>query len=61
MPPSRIRINPDSGVQHYINPTPGSAEDLEAAYDKLRAMAGWLRDMAAQTEARLGADKPKAK
>jgi len=48
-------FNPDSG-ERYINPSPESVEELEAACRKLRTMGQWLRDIASQLEAKLSAD-----
>jgi hypothetical protein len=50
-------FNPDAG-DRYINSAPASPEELENARSRLRTLVQWLRDIAAQVEVRLDADKP---
>ncbi len=53
-------FNPDAG-ERDINPNPASPKELEIARSQLRTLAQWLRDIAAQVEVRLDADKPGTK
>ena len=46
-------FSPDSREQYYINPAPANLEQFAAACAKLRTVSRWMRDIAAQTDARL--------
>ena len=48
-------FNPDSGPQHYVNPSPATDDEFATARQRLASVAQWLRHLADETDNRLRA------